>query len=74
VARSDYKTCKRCRRHVAECGTLSHERLCETCGDERRYANWRALIEHRGPEFQHWRRRCVAALGAVLADDAPSGH
>lgn len=28
------------------------------------------LIEHRGPFFDHWRQRSLAALGVTLADDS----
>jgi hypothetical protein len=31
--------------------------------------NNRELREHRGPHFEYWRRRCVAAFGGVLLDE-----
>jgi hypothetical protein len=31
--------------------------------------NRRQLIEHDGPLFDHWRRRCLAAFGVVTDTD-----
>ena len=31
MPRPDYKTCRQCGRHSAECGPLSHIRLCGDC-------------------------------------------
>lgn len=31
--------------------------------------NHRQLKAHTGPWFAHWRRRCAAAIGAVLVDE-----
>ena len=48
---------------------MSHERLCEDCGDKRRRDNWHQLMDHKGPWFLHWRRRIVASAGGMLVDD-----
>jgi len=32
--------------------------------------NFRGLVEHRGPHFEHWRRRCLAAFGVLPVDEA----
>jgi hypothetical protein len=29
-----------------------------------------AMVEHRGPEFDYWRERCLAAFGGVALDEA----
>lgn len=31
--------------------------------------NYRELVAHSGPHFQHWRRRTLAAFGIVSLDD-----
>ena len=38
-------------------------------GLERNAANHIALKTHRGPYFEHWRRRCLAAFGVVVDTD-----
>lgn len=61
--------CKRCERHVDECGPLSARYLCADCGEGALLNNRRHLREHEGHWFQHWRRRVVAAVGGVLVDE-----
>lgn len=38
----------------------------------RQIANSRDLHEHRGPYFDHWRQRSLAALGIFEPPDAAS--
>ena len=65
---------------ATEAPLLEHERdvreprsvssyKCEDCGRGRSRDNLVQLHFHRGPYFDHWRRRCIAALGAVLPDE-----
>jgi len=72
MPRFDYKRCKRCGERDAAIGLLSHERLCQDCGEEIRLANNRELAAHTGPAFDHWRRRVAASVGATLDDRAPA--
>lgn len=62
------KWCRRCGRHVSECGPLSARYRCAECGEGRMLANVRALIAHDGPEFDHWRRQCMLAFGLEVMD------
>jgi len=48
---------------------MSHTRLCTDCGTERLARNVLGISEHRGPEFQRWRRAMAASVGGVLLDD-----
>jgi hypothetical protein len=64
------KSCKGgCDRTVAEVGELSWNGYCFECGQAKREANIRQLAAHRGPWFDHWRRRTAASVGGVLLDD-----
>lgn len=57
------KTCKGgCGRTTDEVGPLSWEGLCPDCGDARRVANIRDLMDHSGPWFDHWRRSMAATV------------
>ncbi len=49
--------------------SISARGLCPDHTRIRMEETARALVEHRGPQFEHWRRRCVAAFGGVLLDD-----
>lgn len=69
MPRLDYKRCRQCRKHVSECGTLSHARLCGECGAVNLVENVAGLIAHAGPAFLRYRRAMVAAYGGVLLDD-----
>jgi len=69
MPRADYKTCKDCGRHVAQCGPLSHTRLCRPCWERREEENYDALTTRSGPYFHHWRTRIAASVGGVLLDD-----
>lgn len=62
--------CRVCERHVDECGKLSARGKCADCGNARLEANHWQLIEHRGPFFDHWRRRTLAAFGVKTPLDS----
>jgi hypothetical protein len=38
------------------------------------YANIEGIAMHRGPFFDHWRRRTLAAFGGVPLDDVRDGR
>jgi hypothetical protein len=65
--------CKGCPKTLAEAGSLSAIGLCQECGEKRRTENLVALKLHRGPYFDHWRTRCLAAFGVTLLDETPRG-
>lgn len=48
---------------------MSARGRCAECGEGHMLENARQLAAHDGPWFQHWRRQCVAAFGAILASD-----
>ena len=50
---------------------FSRTGLCPRCSEVRMLDNHRDLKDHRGPFFEHWRRRTLAAFGVFL--DEPSG-
>lgn len=62
-------TCKRCERHVDECGPLSARYLCQECGEGALIGNRRHLIAHTGEFFHRWRRGVAASVGAILVDE-----
>jgi hypothetical protein len=53
------------------CGPLSLRQKCHDCGVGKLALNDLQLHDHRGPFFDHWRRRSLAALGVMLPDDDP---
>lgn len=55
--------CARCNRERREGELFSRRGRCVDCGDNRCVDNYRQLRAHSGPHFDHWRRRCLAALG-----------
>lgn len=66
------RRCKQCKRPREIVGTISARGLCDECGVGNKVMNDLQLHEHRGPYFEHWRRRCLAAFGVALVDDSPS--
>ena len=60
--------CKVCGVTEEEVG-ISATGLCPEHSKQRFEANVMQLIEHRGPFFDHWRARCLAAFGVVLPDE-----
>lgn len=62
-------SCKVCERTAAEVGDISGTGLCREHSEERKNANNVQISEHRGPYFDNWRRRSVAAFGGILLDD-----
>jgi hypothetical protein len=66
-------TCRKtrggCGRRVPEVPSISWDGLCPECSHRRFHANNDDLHFHRGPFFEHWRRQCALAVGAVLVDD-----
>lgn len=48
---------------------LSARYKCQDCIRARINANLHDLHYHRGPFFDHWRRRCLAALGVAEVRD-----
>lgn len=61
--------CRRCYRHVSECGPLSARGRCVECGEGAMLANARELAAHSGPAVLRWRRGVAAGVGALLVDD-----
>jgi hypothetical protein len=60
--------CVICERPTSEVGELSTRGKCEGCADGRMLANHSQLVAHRGPFFDHWRARTLAAFGVVEVD------
>lgn len=63
--------CDQCGRHRDEAGPISRRGLCAGCGEENVRAAVVELEAHRGPTFEHWRRRLLAAFGVGLEE--PNG-
>ena len=61
--------CRICARHRDEVGDLSTRGKCQECATAMVAANITHLEAHNGVFFDHWRRRTVAAFGAVFPDD-----
>jgi hypothetical protein len=61
-------TCRICERPVSEVGGLSARGKCAECGNARLLANHEAMLVHRGPFYEHWKRRTLAAFGVVYLD------
>lgn len=49
---------------------MSWTGLCGDCGIAIKHANDLALHYKRGPQFEHWRKRCLAAFGVGIFEDA----
>lgn len=63
------RSCKICGRHESEVGPISWRGKCGDCGPMLAVQAYDDLHYHRGPVFEHWRRRCALSVGAVLVDD-----
>ena len=63
MARPRRIECRRCGRHVDECGPLSARGRCAECGRRALEANLDQLHFHSGPRFEFWRHRLLAAFG-----------
>jgi hypothetical protein len=59
-----FKVCRGCLRTVTYRTDLSLTGLCGDCGPRIQNEQVRQLVEHRGPHFDHWRQRCLAAFSA----------
>jgi hypothetical protein len=66
MPRIDYKICKGCSRHIAECGPLSHTRLCASCGIKRLAENVEGLANHSGEPLLRWR---IGMVRCAFGDD-----
>ena len=67
MARIDYKRCKDCNRHTADCGTLSHTRLCMGCAARRRAENALSIAAKQGaPYLRQQARQYMEARKALL--------
>jgi hypothetical protein len=51
---------------------MSARYKCRFCGVEHCVENALSLNAHKGPYFEHWRRRVAASVGALLVDEADS--
>jgi hypothetical protein len=49
---------------------MSARYKCRDCGLGHVVDNALELNAHKGPYFDHWRRRVAASVGALLVDDA----
>lgn len=61
--------CRVCGTPATELEPISAQGYCLEHGLQRMNENNVQLAEHRGPWFEHWRRRSLAALGVRLIDD-----
>lgn len=50
---------------------MSARYKCSVCGERRMIGNLRAMLRHDGAEFDHWKRRSLAALGVFLPPPEP---
>lgn len=48
---------------------MSWSGLCIRCAEAHLLLNNRQLHNHAGPQYEHWRARLAAAIGARLLDD-----
>jgi len=64
--------CKVCGTDGKDAGGISATGLCLEHSHARFRANYYALKNHDGPEFQYWRQRIAASVGAGLLDDVKS--
>ena len=51
---------------------VSARGLCPAHQKIRREDNMTDLVEHKGPYFEHWRQRSLAALGILPPVDEPA--
>lgn len=63
------RTCRVCGRGVPEVSNVSQQGFCPDHGRERMEANVEQLQAHHGPQFDHWRRRCIAAFGGIVPEN-----
>jgi hypothetical protein len=66
------RNCRACGRHESECGPISWAGYCIEDGLRIKNENAVALHYKRGPQFDHWRRRCLAAFGVGIFEDVES--
>ena len=66
MPRNRRHSCRICERPEEEVGRISARGKCASCGDRLLEENNAAMRDHRGPFFDHWRRRSLAALGVIL--------
>lgn len=52
---------------------MSARYKCRECGIGHCVDNAVELNAHRGPYFEHWRRRVAASVGALLVDETEEG-
>ncbi len=62
-------TCRKCERHVDECGSLSARGLCLDCGIGETVRNAYGLHNMERPYLDRWRRGVIEAAGGILPDD-----
>lgn len=61
--------CKLCHGPVSDRDELTARGNHIDCAKAAMRANNVQLSEHRGPYFDHWRRRMAASVGGVLLDE-----
>jgi hypothetical protein len=66
-------SCRICGASASDGVHISARGKCPDCGEAREVANHRQLKAHRGPFFDWWRLRSLAALGDLreLLDSTP---
>lgn len=65
-------TCKDCGTRDDEGGGISGSGYCLACAEVRRIEANQQLIDHRGPYFDHWRARTLAAFGVTTESQKAS--
>ena len=68
MPRHDYKNCRKCGRHVSECGPLSHTRLCADDATLLLAENIAGLAEHSGEPLRRWRVGMIRSAGGVIPE------
>jgi hypothetical protein len=63
------RRCRVCGGTPDEVGPISGTGHCFEHANEKFQDNLTQLVEHSGPQFEHWRRRLAASVGATLPND-----
>lgn len=66
--------CRGCEKQIHDRSELSATGLCPDCGPRIQREQITQLIEHRGPHFEHWRARCLAAFSNPRLESTDTGR
>ena len=63
------KSCRHCGVKQADGFSISATGQCEPCSERVLLDNIEQMAARSGPNFERWRRRMAASVGAILPDD-----